>query len=141
MGTGVKEGVVRLRDDAEPVLPAHVSSKASTPAPPWARSPAPSSVLAPHINHPLPHYGRGRWGVTASYSVFIALSVLWIPLPHRLARSQNLTHIWQGCQRCPWVPLLTQICQHRVISQRWGGLRGAPHAREEFTLSSEVHPQ
>ncbi|XP_052499916.1 mitochondrial coenzyme A transporter SLC25A42 isoform X3 [Budorcas taxicolor] len=27
MGNGVKEGVVRLRDDAEPVLPAHVSSK------------------------------------------------------------------------------------------------------------------
>ncbi|XP_060152921.1 mitochondrial coenzyme A transporter SLC25A42 isoform X2 [Globicephala melas] len=27
MGNGVKEGVVRLREDAEPILPAHVSSK------------------------------------------------------------------------------------------------------------------
>lgn len=34
MGNGVKEGVVRLREDAEPILPAHVSSKASTLAPP-----------------------------------------------------------------------------------------------------------
>ena len=64
MGNGVKEGVVRLRDDAEPVLPAHVSSKASTPSPPWACSPAPSSVLAPHINHPSHTEGGGSGGDT-----------------------------------------------------------------------------
>lgn len=33
MGNGVKEGAVRLREDAEALLPAPVSSKASTPRP------------------------------------------------------------------------------------------------------------
>ena len=37
----------------------------------------------------------------ASYSIFIAPFVLWIQLPYRLARSQNLAQIWLGCRRCP----------------------------------------
>lgn len=53
MGNGVKEGVVRLREDAEPILPAHVSSKASTPAPLIGRS-HPVPLLYSHriTNHP-----------------------------------------------------------------------------------------
>ena len=38
MGNGVKESAVRVREDAEAVLPSPVNSKASTPPPRWAFS-------------------------------------------------------------------------------------------------------
>ena len=54
MGNGVKEGVVRLREDAEPVLPAHVSSKASILPPPIGHShPVPLLYSNPITNNPL----------------------------------------------------------------------------------------
>lgn len=99
MGNGVKEGAVRLREDAEAVLSSPVSSKASTWPPGWALSQGPSSVLLHLVTNRFPHTevgaasvrhvagGGGRWDTGRPPPFpFRAPFVMWIQLAQPLAK-------------------------------------------------------
>lgn len=112
MGNGVKEGAVRLREDADTVLPSSVPSKASTC--PHAFSWSLSCGFAPITDHPLHWCGAASvWGGgDAGYPICDVN-----PAPNHLARAKTLPKFGCNVRSCPGAHLLSQICKHKRIGK------------------------
>lgn len=119
MGNGVKEGVVRLREDADTVLPSSVPSKASTWPQVFSWVPL-LWVCTHHRSSPTHTLVWGCISVRPWVGEMLAARFVCESSPQPLGKSQNLTQTFGWKVRsCPGAPFLSQICKHKRISKLW----------------------